>query len=63
MADWHDAVAREFGRQPLTVKRAVMLAGVAANEGRRNDAIRLISIAYELLDIAATKAPSSADTD
>ncbi len=54
MTEWSSSVDREFQREPLTAARAVSLASKAIEEGRQADAERLISIAYELFDLAAT---------
>lgn len=54
MADWSSSINREFQREPLTPRRAVLLASKAIEEGRRADAERLIGIAFELFDLEAT---------
>jgi hypothetical protein len=61
--DWQGLVAREFERDPLSVKRALSLAGIAAQEGRRDDAVRLIQIAYELLDLSVVDTSPKLGTD
>jgi hypothetical protein len=54
MVEWSSSVDREFQREPLTATRAVSLATKAIEDGRQADAERLISIAFELFDLAAT---------
>lgn len=55
-ADWSARIAREFRREPLTPARAISLAGIALEENRKDDAERLIAIAFELYDLAFAEA-------
>jgi hypothetical protein len=55
MADWQDLTVE---REPLTVKKVLALAEIAAGDGHHVVAVRLIEVAYELLDIAAAHAQS-----
>ena len=54
MIDWSSSIGREFQREPLSAARAISFASKAIEEGRRSDAERLIAIAFELFDLAAT---------
>ncbi len=51
--DWTATVAREFSREKLTPRLAVVLAQEALAAGRMSDAERLVDIARELFDYAA----------